>query len=325
MKDSEIDTKKLGLIGYPLGHSWSPEIHKILIGADYSLMPLTESELDDFFAKKDFDGINVTIPYKEKVIPYLDEMDESAKTVGAVNCIVNHDGILTGYNTDCGGLLSMLEENHIEVSGMKCAVLGSGGASKAAQAAVKKLNGEAVVVSRSKKENCITYGELYERQSEFAVLINATPVGMDPNRDEMPVDLEKFTNLTAVVDIIANPMRTRLQFAAKMKGIPYLGGFEMLVRQAAYADLYFTGKLPNEETIQACMRLLKERMGNIVLIGMPTSGKSTLASLLSERTGREVLEMDDEIEGMMGMSIKKAFAEHGEAYFRGKERNVHSH
>ena len=211
---------KLGLIGNPLGHSWSPQIHRILIKEDYQLWQLKEDELDDFFCRRDFDGINVTIPYKQTVMKYLDEIDPAAEETGAVNCIVNRGGILKGYNTDYSGLRDMLKGHGVNLQNGRTAILGSGGASKAAQTAVKALGGRYDVISRREIPGCISYEEMYRKQAEYTCLINATPVGMYPECDDVPADLNAFSSLHHVVDIIANPLRTRLQWEAKMKGIP---------------------------------------------------------------------------------------------------------
>lgn len=307
---------KLGLIGNPLGHSWSPQIHRILIGEDYQLWQLKEDELDDFFCRRDFDGINVTIPYKQTVMKYLDEIDPAAEETGAVNCIVNRGGVLKGYNTDYSGLRDMLKGHGVNLQNGRTAILGSGGASKAAQTAVKALGGRYDVISRREIPGCISYEEMYRKQAEYTCLINATPVGMYPECDDVPADLNAFSSLHHVVDIIANPLRTRLQWEAKMKGIPYLGGFEMLVRQAADADLLFTGIKVSEEKIRECIKRLLAGRRNIVLIGMPTSGKTTLASMLREMSGRTVYEMDDEITEKLGTTIAECFADKGESYFR---------
>ena len=311
--------KKLELIGCPLGHSWSPQIHKLLIGAEYSLHELKEEDLDAYMRAKDFDGINVTIPYKQKVIPYLDEIDPAAKKIGAINCIVNDHGILKGYNTDWIGFSKMTENAGIDVKGKRCAVLGSGGASKAVCAALEAMGASYDIISRTKSAYTRTYEELYVSAQDYRILVNATPVGMAPHTKESPVNLEPFTNLEAVIDVIANPLRTHLLYDAKCRGLKTLGGFEMLVRQAAAADLFFTGEEPSEETIQACMAKLRNERTNIVLVGMPTSGKTTFAQMLSEVTKRAYVEMDDEIVRRMGIDIPTCFKEKGEAYFRRME------
>lgn len=310
---------KLGLIGYPLGHSWSPEIHRFTIRENYQLWPITEEELDAFFEKKDFDGINVTIPYKQAVMRYLDELDDTAKEIGAVNTIVNDHGKLKGYNTDYEGLVDMIQAKNISLDQKKTAVLGTGGVSKAAVAAVKKLGGIPVFISRSDKPGSITYEQFYETIASFQVLINATPVGMSPNCDEIPVKIDVLDQFDAIIDIIANPLTTRLLFEAKKRRIPCAGGFEMLVRQAIAADRYFLNQEMDPHLTYSCMNELYKEKRNIVLIGMPTSGKTTISKMLEKRTGMKAIEMDDELEKILGTTIKQCFAEKGEAFFRKAE------
>lgn len=313
---------KLGLIGHPLGHSWSPAIHRDLIHEDYQLYDLNREELDAFLKAREFDGLNVTIPYKETVIPYLDELDPDAEKIGAVNCIVNDHGRLKGYNTDCIGFEEMLKHHQIDPSGKKIAILGSGGASKAVVQALHHLGGHPVVISRKKKDGVLTYEELYEREKEFSLLVNATPVGMFPQCDEVPVNVQKFHSLEAVVDIVANPLRTRLCFEAKCMGLRTCGGFEMLVRQALAADELFLKKRLDPSLVSDCMNHLLAERRNIVLIGMPTSGKTTIAKELGRILHKEPVEMDDAIEKKLGMRISQCFAEKGEAYFRAVETQV---
>ncbi len=312
---------KLGLIGYPLGHSWSPEIHHFFLkDCSYDLWPLKEDELDAFFEKRDFDGLNVTIPYKKTVMSYLDEIDETAALIGAVNTIVNRNGRLKGYNTDWTGFAAMLETNRID-PGYRAVILGSGGASKAVQAALRS-RGTAFDVASTSGSGTVTYEEMYQRQAEYSVLINSTPVGMSPNDDAVPADLENFTELKAVVDIVANPLRTSLCFEAQQRGIPSAGGFEMLVRQALEADRLFTGQQMDEEPADACMQYLYRKRRSIVLIGMPTSGKSTIARIISEKTGRKLIEMDEILTERLGTSISECFAQKGEAHFRSMEADL---
>lgn len=313
---------KFGLIGYPLGHSWSKEIHSHFITHPYSLYEIKPEELESFLKEKDFDGLNVTIPYKEEVIQYMDEMDEAASKIGAINCIVNHNGKLKGYNTDYIGFREMLVKNGVDVKDKHIAVLGTGGASKAVSLALKDLEGIVTLVSRYKKEGVITYDELYESQEKFEVIVNTTPVGMYPDNDATPIDIHKFTNVKAVVDVIANPLRTRLLCEAKSLGLKTLGGFEMLVRQAFVADEYFLDEKLNEEKVMPALNdILKERR-NIVFIGMPTAGKTTISQEFAKRTNRKVYEMDDEIVEILGTSIQECFQEKGEAYFRKLECEV---
>ena len=313
---------KLGLIGFPLGHSWSPEIHKLLINEDYSLWELKEDELPQFLEKRDFDGINVTIPYKKAVIPFLDEIDETAEKIGAVNCIVNRNGKLKGYNTDYYGLVKMLESHHIELKDKTVAILGTGGVSGACKQAVFTLGGKPVMVSCQSKEGSITYDELYDRQENIQVIINATPVGMYPNIDSSPIDIRKFENAEYVIDVVANPLKTSLMFDCKVNGIPALGGFEMLVWQAFAADELFLDRKLDDKTVPKCISALLKQRRNTVLIGMPSSGKSTISHILKEKYGYESVNFDEIIEEEEGRTIPEIFAQSGEAYFRNKEAEV---
>ena len=310
---------KYGLIGNPLAHSWSPEIHQFLIGESYQLRPLKENELDDFFQERNFEGINVTIPYKKTVIPYLDFIDEAAQELGAVNTIVNRDGKLYGYNTDYLGFKYLLENNSIDVHNKTVAVLGTGGASKAIKYALNQLGCEPLLISRTHKESCITYDELYERASEIEIIVNTTPVGLYPNLEEAPIEIKKFPNLTAVVDIIANPLKTKLMLDAEEMGVKAIGGLEMLVAQAYYADLLFTNSMLEEQLINDCYNQLLFDKRNIVLIGMPTSGKTTVGKLLAQKTGKQFYDIDEEIKNSINMSIADYFAEYGEQAFRDLE------
>lgn len=311
---------KLGLIGYPLGHSWSPEIHRFFLDCSYELWPLKEEELDRFFAERDFDGINVTIPYKKTVVRYLDEIDETAERIGAVNTIVNRNGKLTGYNTDWSAFAAMLETNRFDTSG-RAVILGSGGASKAVQAALQRF-GTAYDVASTSGSGTVTYDEMYQRQAEYSLLINCTPVGMYPEDDALPADPGKFSGLKAVADVVANPLRTALCFEAEQNGIPSAGGFEMLVRQALEADRLFTGRDMDEKLADACMNYLYRKRRSIVLTGMPTSGKSTAARMIAEITGRRLVEMDEVISDRLGTTIAECFAARGEAYFRSLEAEL---
>ncbi len=289
---------KLGLIGYPLGHSWSPEIHAYMLGVkNYELWQLEESELDDFFARKDFDGINVTIPYKEKVIQYLDEIDPAAAEIGAVNTIVNTNGRLKGYNTDYNGFCDMLKGNGISVEGKHVAIIGDGGVSKAVRTAIRNMGGTYDLIGVLGKPGTINHEQMYVKQASYAVVVNACPVGMAPKTDGIPVDLDRFENVEAVVDVIANPLRTRLRFEAEVKGLPACGGFEMLVRQAYVADIFFTGKAPGGgEKIYGCMNYLFRDRRNVVIVGNNAEHNSTIAAALAKASNKkcEVMAADEE-------------------------------
>lgn len=313
---------KLGLIGKTLGHSWSWQIHDMLIHEHYQNWELSEDEVIPFLEKKDFTGINVTIPYKEKVMTVLDAISPTAEKIGAVNCIINRDGRLYGYNTDCDGFMELVKTAGMHMEGKHAAVLGSGGAAKAVMAGVSQLGGIPVMVSRHPHDDMISYQQMYAMQNRFSFLVNATPVGMFPHMDETPADLDVFEHLEGVVDVVANPLRTKLCFQASCKGIPSTGGLGMLVYQAAAADALFTGQKVPQERIDACLgTLLKERR-NIVLIGMPTSGKSSVAQMLGKQSGQQVYDMDTLLEQQLGTSIRTCFETHGEAYFRAKETRL---
>ncbi len=240
-----------GLIGEKLGHSFSKIIHEKLADYKYDLTPLTKEEFPSFMEKRDFKAINVTIPYKEKVIPYLDEIDENAKQIGAVNTIVNTNGKLVGHNTDFSGFLYMIQNNKVEIRDKKVLVLGNGGASKAVVAVLKSLKAkEIILVGRTLRGNVITYEECYENHGNGQVIVNATPVGMYPNIDGSPIDLSKFTQCEAVLDLIYNPLKTKLLLQAEKLGMKAVNGLEMLVAQAKYAVEFFLEKNIDENRIK---------------------------------------------------------------------------
>ena len=314
---------KLGLIGYPLGHSWSPEIHAFFLKEPcYGLYEVPNGKLMEFFRMTDLMGFNVTIPYKQDVMAYLTEIDETAKRIGAVNTVVRRSGSFIGYNTDYIGLVQMLKSNGIDLAGKHAVILGSGGVSKAIKAAIETLGGTYEVASTSAKPETITYDEMYAREGDFSVLFNATPLGMSPNEDAVPADLSKFTNLEAVIDAVANPLRTSLLFEAKTRGLKALGGFEMLVRQALAADELFFGQPMDHSMVRPCMNHLLKARRSIVLIGMPTCGKSTIAKAVQEKTGRPLVEMDAVIEKRLGTTIRECFETKGEEYFRKMESDL---
>lgn len=230
-----------GLIGETLGHSVSKEIHEYLTDYTYEPHPLSREEFPVFMEKHDFRGINVTIPYKQDVIPYLSEIDESAKAIGAVNTIVNRDGSLYGYNTDMPGFIYMVKNNGVDLSGKKVVVLGNGGASQAIQAAVKKMGAAKMIIvgHRTMKEGIITYEECFEKHNDADIVVNTSPVGMFPNVDASPVDLTHFPQCQAVFDIIANPLTTKLVAQARELGMVGVTGLEMLIAQAKYAAEIF--------------------------------------------------------------------------------------
>lgn len=241
---------KYGLIGEKLGHSYSKIIHERLADYTYDLIPLDSEEFQAFMVEKDFTAINVTIPYKQKVIPYLDELHETAKAVGAVNTIVNNQGFLTGYNTDFYGFEYMLIHNNIEVEGKKCLVLGNGGAARAVVAVLEHLKaGEILIVSRSASESTISYEDCYQNHSDSQIIINTTPLGMYPNVNASPLDLTTFKKCQAVVDLIYNPLETKFTLQARELGIKSVTGLLMLVAQAKQAIEYFLGTKIEDDAI----------------------------------------------------------------------------
>lgn len=314
---------KYGLIGETLGHSFSPEIHRKLGRYDYELREIPRGELAAFLLARDFFGINVTIPYKTDVIPYLDELSESARDVGAVNTVVNRDGKLYGDNTDVRGLIALIRRMRPDLSGLTVLILGTGGAGKAAVAAAKALGAKKIVrVSRTGREGAATYDDVCREYTHADFLINTTPVGMFPQTGKSPIDLSFFPRLSGVVDAIYNPLFTRLLLDARERGIPAENGLFMLVSQATAAAELFTGSPVGEDETERIFRELRFEKRNIVLIGMPGAGKSTVGRLLSDKLGRPLLDTDELIVRRAGMPITDVFASRGETAFRDLESGV---
>jgi len=314
---------KYGLIGEKLGHSFSREIHGKIADYKYELREIPKEELDGFMKARDFAGINVTIPYKEAVIPYLDEIDESARSIGAVNTVVNRDGHLIGYNTDYAGAEAMIRYAGIELRGKKVLVLGTGGTSKTLSHVARDMEAaEIVTVSRTAREGCITYADALENHADADVIINTTPVGMYPMVDAIPIDIEKFANLSGVVDVIYNPLETNLVRAARVRGIRATGGLYMLAAQAVYASAHFLGTDADDELVRRVyFEVLRDKM-NIVLCGMPSCGKTTVGKIIAEQTGRHFIDTDDMIREHTGREIAEIFSSDGEAEFRTLERDA---
>ncbi len=306
-----------GLIGRKLGHSFSKEIHESIGNYTYTLKELEPHELDDFMTQRDYKAINVTIPYKEAVMPYLDNISDFADNIGAVNTIVNHDGKLYGYNTDCLGLKALISKAGIELCGSKVLILGTGGTSKTAAAVANEGGASSVIkVSRKAKDACITYDEMYANHSDADVIINTTPCGMYPDCESSPVDIERFSNLKGVIDAIYNPLRTPLISSALAKGIKAAGGLYMLVAQAVYAAEKFTGRIFDISTTDDIYSALKANKENIVLTGMPASGKSTVGRRIAALTGRKLIDTDEMIVKAHNMEISDIFSAYGEDVFR---------
>ena len=312
-----------GCIGEKLGHSFSKEIHNALTSYEYSLKELKREELPDFFNKKEFKAINVTIPYKQDVIEYLDWISDEAKSINAVNTIVNKNGKLYGYNTDFYGLKALIERAGASLKGKRVAVLGSGGTSNTAFAVSEYLEANSVLkVSRNKKDGYITYDELYEKYSDSEIIINTTPCGMYPNAGVAAIDLERLPKVEAVFDAVYNPLSSKLILDAKARKLTAVGGLYMLVAQAAYAVERFIEAPVDEDKVEEIFQNLYKQKMNIALIGMPASGKTSVGKTLSQKLNKSFVDSDDEIIKAANKSIPEIFAEFGEAYFRNVEKNV---
>ena len=305
-----------GLLGERLGHSFSPQIHRDLAGYDYQLLPTPPEAVEDLFARRAFQGLNVTIPYKRTVMPLCDEIDPRAAAIGAVNTVVNQNGRLTGYNTDIDGFLYMARRAGVDMAGKKVVILGSGGTSRTARAAAGELGArEIVTVSRRGEDN---YQNL-SRHADAQVLVNTTPVGMYPNWGQSPVSLESFPALEGVLDVVYNPLRTALLLQAEERGLPRSCGLPMLVAQAKRAAELFTGQNINDSRTETVLHGLREQLTSIVLIGMPGCGKTTVGRALAGKLGRTFVDLDEEIVRRAGTSIPEIFAREGEAGFRERE------
>ena len=314
---------KYGCIGEHLKHSFSAEIHHALSKNTYEIREVEREKLDAFMTERDFLGINVTIPYKEDVIPHLFQISEQAKEIGAVNTIVNREGKLYGYNTDFLGMSDLIRRLGVSPAGKKVAVLGTGGTSRTAVAVARAMGAwEVLRVSRSGKDGAITYGELTERHGDVRVIINTTPCGMYPNPNATPVDLHAFARLDGVIDAIYNPLRPQLVLEAKKRGIPAEGGLYMLVAQAVRASEIFLDCTYDAGTTERVYRKILRQKENIVLTGMPASGKSSVGKAIATQMGREFFDLDEEIVKAAGKSIPEIFETEGEFAFRELETRV---
>ncbi|MBQ1549407.1 MAG: shikimate kinase [Clostridia bacterium] len=309
-----------GLLGEHLGHSFSPFLHHALGDEAYRLYELPVQELEAFVKQENIGGLNVTIPYKETVLPLADELSPAVEAIGAANTLYRRDGRLIAENTDVLGFLYLLDANRIDVDGKKVLVLGSGGACKAVLEALRRKGaGEILVVSRRGGDApLISYDELPDH-TDADVVVNTTPVGMYPDNLASVTDLSRFDHLSGVVDIVYNPLRTGLLLQAEALGIPHANGLGMLVAQAVRAHEFFFDTNVDDRVIEDLTARLTRSATNLVLIGMPGSGKSSVAKLLSEKTGREVVELDRAIEEAAGKPIPAIFAEDGEDVFRDLE------
>lgn len=310
---------RCGLLGKKLGHSYSPQIHSHLGTYSYDLFERTPEELEGFLKSGDFTGLNVTMPYKKDVLPYCTELSARAKQLGAVNTIVRRaDGSLIGHNTDYFGFQSMIKRSGLQVADKKVLVLGSGGASATAVSVLQELGASVLVVSRSGECN---YQKL-DKHIDTSVIVNTTPVGMYPNTGISPVNLDMFPHLEGVLDVVYNPARTKLLLDAEERGLIAENGLWMLVAQAKESAEWFTGQKISDSKIAEIHTLLRQQMENIILIGMPGSGKSTVGKILAAALQRKFVDADNEIVRSAGISIPEIFEKSGETAFRALESNV---
>ena len=312
-----------GLIGERLKHSYSVEIHNKIADYDYILKEVPQNELDDFMKTRDFAGINVTIPYKEKVIPYLDGISENAQKIGAVNTVLNRSGRLFGYNTDYAGMNALIKYAGIELCGKKVLILGTGGTAKTAFAVAKDLKAEEIVfVSRTKKQDAVTFSDAVKLHRDAKIIINTTPVGMYPNVGKTAVSILDFPELEGVIDAVYNPLFTDIVLNAKEKGLVATGGLYMLAAQAVYASMLFTGSDIDEAAVEKVFKSVKNEKQNIVLIGMPSCGKTTVGKILADRLDRPFYDSDEIFTEKYNTSIPDYFRQNGESEFRKAEKNI---
>ena len=311
-----------GLIGGKLGHSYSKIIHEKIADYTYELLPLpTETEARTFMEKRAFAAINVTIPYKQFVIPYCDVVDPKAQAIGAVNTIVNRDGKLYGYNTDYAGFAYLAGAHGVDFAGKTVLILGTGGTHSTVTAVCRDGGAkEILTASRTGKGDALLYSEAMHRP-DVQIIVNTTPCGMFPNVGQCLIDPKAFPALEAVLDVVYNPFRTELLLRAEDCGVTAAGGFEMLVAQAVYAAEYFLSRKFDDAAgeIGRITAALRRDMLNVALIGMPSSGKSTVGRALAERLGKKFIDLDEEIVKADGRSIPDIFAAEGEDGFRAKE------
>lgn len=307
-----------GLVGHNISYTFSPEIHQAL-GYTYEVFDMNEDELDIFMKAKNFKGINVTIPYKQKIIEYCDELDESAKALQVVNTIVNIDGKLIGYNTDTRGFKFALDHYNVQIKDKKVLILGSGSTSQSITSILETYDPK-IIACMSRKGD-LTYDHVHA-VIDYEIIINTTPVGVFPHLNESALDLKPFTQLEQIIDVIYNPLRTQLVSEAISQHIPAYGGLMMLVAQAVFSsEIFFNKTVDKRKIVDVFNQLLKQKE-NIVLIGMPAAGKSSLAKRLSEKMNRDFFDVDACIEEKTGQPISSIFEQYGESHFRKLESEV---
>lgn len=307
---------KCGLLGHPLGHSYSPIIHSYLGSYSYELFDTASGQLKAFVKSTDFSGINVTIPYKKSVIPYCRDLSDTAQRLGAVNTIVRkNDGSLIGHNTDYFGFQYMLRKFGMDVGDRKVLVLGSGGASNTVCSVLQELGANVIVISRSGENH---YGNLHVH-SDASLIVNTTPVGMYPDTLISPLDISMFPNLAGVLDVIYNPSRTKILLDAEQRGLLTMNGLIMLIAQAKESAEWFTGCKIDNQIIEKIHNVLKSRMENTILIGMPGCGKTTIGTLLAQKMHKKFVDLDDVVAKQAGLPIAQYIQRYGESAFRDLE------
>ena len=310
---------KSGLIGEKLGHSFSPQIHSYLADYEYRLYEMPESQVGDFVRNSDLNAFNVTIPYKKTVMPFLDYISPEATRIGSVNTVVRKDGKIYGYNTDYFGIMYTVRRSGVDIAGKKVLILGSGGASVTANTAMRDLGaGEVVVISRKGENN---YDNI-SKHADADIIINTTPVGMYPNNGVSPVDLSGFPNLKWAFDMIFNPKRTKFLYQAEQLGVKVENGLPMLVAQAKKACEFFLDTKIDDSRIDYIEERIAVNSQNVVLVGMPGCGKTTVGRRVAELLGRQFIDLDEEIEKFAGTTIPEIFEKQGESGFRVIEQQV---
>ncbi len=339
MKNSD-NKHRYGLVGEKLSHSFSPLLHKKFGRDDYSLIEVAKEDIDRFFERADFDAVNVTIPYKETAMKYC-SCDDNARCIGCVNTLVKTCGVLRGYNTDTYGFEYMARRAGIDFKGEHVAILGSGGTSRTAAYTAARLGaGSVTVISRNPSDMGITlpcsiqYRGYGDDTDDYTILINTTPVGMFPGISEMPIDINNgYVNLKAVIDVIYNPLRTRLVQSAINRGLIATGGLSMLVAQGFFASKLFAGRsLSNDPVgnlevreknrLEEVIGEISQKCGNIVLTGMPGSGKTTVGKILAKKLDLDFIDTDELFEKEYRITPAKCIRQMGEADFRALEKKI---
>lgn len=311
-----------GVIGEVLKHSYSKSLHGLLGNPHYEICEIPREELEEFFKERSFKAINVTIPYKSTVMPFLDYIDPRAQRIGSVNTVVNRGGKLYGYNTDYDGLLALVQSTEVSLKGKKTLVLGTGGTGKTAKAVATDLGSTVIMVGREEKGKIVCYERAIKEHSDAAFIINTTPVCMFPNMGVLPIEIKSFSNLQGLVDVVYNPLRTDLVQEAQKRGIRAVGGLSMLAWQAIYANSLFFNSPINDQKAKEVVNTFVQGKENIVLVGMPGSGKSTFGKALAQKLGRSFVDTDSIIEESEKRSCRDIIIKDGEKAFRTIEKNV---